>query len=35
MIVGTGTPRFASRALTGQALADAIAYKDWVFSYVS
>ncbi|POQ03706.1 hypothetical protein ALQ76_01728 [Pseudomonas syringae pv. atrofaciens] len=35
LIVGTGTPRFGSRALTGQALADAIAYKDWVLSYVS
>ncbi|MFH7416734.1 SGNH/GDSL hydrolase family protein, partial [Pseudomonas syringae pv. tagetis] len=30
LIVGTGTPRFGSKALTGQALADAIAYKDWV-----
>ncbi len=28
LIVGTGTPRFGNRALTGQALADAIAYKD-------
>ncbi|RMV43541.1 SGNH/GDSL hydrolase family protein [Pseudomonas syringae group genomosp. 3] len=35
LIVGTGTPRFGSRALTGQALADAIAYKDWVLNYVS
>ncbi|EKG36092.1 SGNH/GDSL hydrolase family protein [Pseudomonas syringae] len=35
LIVGTGTPRFGNRALTGQALADAIAYKDWVLSYVS
>lgn len=35
LIVGTGTPRFGSKALTGQALADAIAYKDWVLSYVS
>ncbi|WP_346394112.1 SGNH/GDSL hydrolase family protein [Pseudomonas syringae] len=35
LIVGTGTPRFGSKALTGQALADAIAYKDWVISYVS
>ncbi|WP_455807722.1 SGNH/GDSL hydrolase family protein [Pseudomonas koreensis] len=35
LIVGTGTPRFGSRALTGQALADASAYKDWVLSYVS
>ncbi|WP_057414769.1 hypothetical protein [Pseudomonas cannabina] len=35
LIVGTGTPRFASRALAGQALSDAIAYKDWVLNYVS
>jgi hypothetical protein len=35
LIVGTGTPRFGDRALAGQALADAIAYKDWVLSYVS
>ncbi|WP_116892268.1 SGNH/GDSL hydrolase family protein [Pseudomonas syringae] len=35
LIVGTGTPRFGNRALTGQALADASAYKDWVLSYVS
>jgi lysophospholipase L1-like esterase len=35
LIVGTGTPRFGARALAGQALADAIAYKDWVISYVS
>ncbi len=35
LIVGTGTPRFGARALAGQALADAIAYKDWVLSYVS
>jgi hypothetical protein len=34
LIVGTGTPRFGTKALTGQALADAIAYKDWVLSYV-
>ncbi|RML47452.1 hypothetical protein APX70_05167, partial [Pseudomonas syringae pv. maculicola] len=35
LIVGTGTPRFGSKALCGQALADAIAYKEWVISYVS
>ncbi|KPB73271.1 Uncharacterized protein AC507_2133 [Pseudomonas syringae pv. maculicola] len=35
LIVGTGTPRFGGRALAGQALADAVAYKDWVLSYVS
>ena len=35
LIVGTGTPRFGSRVLVGQALAEAIAYKDWVLSYVS
>ncbi|RMU05926.1 hypothetical protein ALP36_05383, partial [Pseudomonas syringae pv. coriandricola] len=35
LIVGTGTPRFGSKALIGQALADAIAYKDWVLNYVS
>ncbi|MCQ3000442.1 SGNH/GDSL hydrolase family protein [Pseudomonas syringae] len=35
LIVGTGTPRFGGRALAGQALADAITYKDWVISYVS
>lgn len=34
LIVGTGTPRFGTKALAGQALADAIAYKDWVLSYV-
>ncbi|MGA9223307.1 MAG: SGNH/GDSL hydrolase family protein, partial [Pseudomonas graminis] len=34
LIVGTGTPRFGTKALTGQALADAIAYKDWVLGYV-
>ncbi len=34
LIVGTGTPRFGSKALAGQALADAIAYKDWVLTYV-
>ena len=35
IMVGTGTPRFGSKAITGQPLADAIAYKDWVLSYVS
>ncbi len=35
LAVGTGTPRFGSKAITGSALADAIAYKDWVLSYVS
>ncbi|MDU8429164.1 SGNH/GDSL hydrolase family protein [Pseudomonas syringae pv. actinidifoliorum] len=35
LIVGTGTPRYGGRALAGQALADAIAYKDWVLNYVS
>ncbi|WP_264297510.1 SGNH/GDSL hydrolase family protein [Pseudomonas syringae] len=35
LILGTGTPRFGSKALNGQALADAIAYKDWVLKYVS
>ncbi|RMT29684.1 Prophage PssSM-02, GDSL-like lipase [Pseudomonas syringae pv. spinaceae] len=35
LIVGTGTPRFGGRALAGQTLADAIAYKDWVLNYVS
>ncbi|TDV60110.1 SGNH/GDSL hydrolase family protein [Pseudomonas sp. LP_7_YM] len=35
LIVGTGTPRFGTKALTGTALAEAIAYKDWVLSYVS
>lgn len=35
LIVGTGTPRFGTKAITGAALADAIAYKDWVLSYVS
>jgi hypothetical protein len=35
LIVGTGTPRFGTKALTGQALTDAIAYKDWVLNYVS
>jgi hypothetical protein len=34
LIVGTGTPRFGTKALTGAALADAIAYKDWVLGYV-
>ncbi|MGE6387389.1 SGNH/GDSL hydrolase family protein [Pseudomonas sp. NPDC078416] len=34
LMVGTGTPRFGAKALTGQALADAIAYKDWVLTYV-
>jgi hypothetical protein len=34
LIVGTGTPRFGTKALTGAALADAIAYKDWVLNYV-
>ncbi|MFP3925328.1 SGNH/GDSL hydrolase family protein [Pseudomonas sp. W5-36] len=34
LIVGTGTPRFGTKALAGQALADAIAYKDWVLTYV-
>jgi len=34
LIVGTGTPRFGTKALTGPALADAIAYKDWVLTYV-
>jgi len=34
LIVGTGTPRFGTKALAGQALADAIAYKEWVWSYV-
>lgn len=34
LIVGTGTPRFGTKALIGQALADAIAYKDWVLNYV-
>jgi hypothetical protein len=34
LVVGTGTPRFGSKALAGQALADAIAYKDWVLNYV-
>lgn len=35
LIVGTGTPRFGTKAIVGQALADAIAYKDWVLDYVS
>ncbi|KWS41974.1 SGNH/GDSL hydrolase family protein [Pseudomonas syringae] len=35
LILGTGTPRFGIKALNGQALADAIAYKDWVLDYVS
>lgn len=35
LIVGTGTPRFGAKAIAGQALADAIAYKDWVLDYVS
>jgi hypothetical protein len=34
LIVGTGTPRFGTKALTGQALADANTYKEWVLSYV-
>ncbi|TDV54497.1 hypothetical protein EC919_104233 [Pseudomonas graminis] len=34
LIVGTGTPRFGTKALTGAALTDAIAYKDWVLGYV-
>jgi hypothetical protein len=34
LIVGTGTPRFGTKALSGAALADAIAYKDWVLGYV-
>ncbi|MGA9222667.1 MAG: SGNH/GDSL hydrolase family protein [Pseudomonas graminis] len=34
LIVGTGTPRFGTKALTGQALLDAIAYKEWVLGYV-
>jgi hypothetical protein len=34
LIVGTGTPRFGTKALAGQALADAIAYKDWVLNHV-
>ncbi|MEX6663676.1 SGNH/GDSL hydrolase family protein [Pseudomonas sp. W2-17] len=34
LIVGTGTPRFGTKALSGQALTDAIAYKDWVLGYV-
>lgn len=35
LIVGTGTPRFGDKALTGTALAEAVAYKDWVLNYVS
>lgn len=35
LIVGTGTPRFGTKALTGTALAEAIAYKDWVLGYVA
>lgn len=35
LVVGTGTPRFGSKAITGAALQDAIAYKDWVLNYVS
>lgn len=35
LIVGTGTPRFGSKAITGTALAEALAYKDWVQTYVS
>ncbi|WP_225773359.1 SGNH/GDSL hydrolase family protein [Pseudomonas sp. Marseille-Q5115] len=35
LVVGTGTPRFGDKALTGTALAEATAYKDWVLSYVS
>jgi hypothetical protein len=34
LIVGTGTPRFGTKALTGQVLSDAIAYKEWVLNYV-
>lgn len=34
LIVGTGTPRFGTKALTGTALAEATAYKDWVLQYV-
>lgn len=35
VVIGTGMPRFGTKALTGQPLLDAIAYKDWVLSYVS
>ena len=35
LIVGTGTPRFGTKALTGTALAEAVAYKDWVLGYVA
>jgi hypothetical protein len=35
LIVGTGTPRFGAKALTGKALEEAIAYKDWVLGYAS
>jgi hypothetical protein len=35
LVVGTGTPRFGTKALVGAALADAIAYKDWVLNYAS
>lgn len=35
LIVGTGTPRFGDKALTGTALQEAKDYKDWVLSYVS
>lgn len=35
LIVGTGTPRFGTKALTGNALTEAAAYKDWVLTYVS
>jgi hypothetical protein len=35
LIVGTGTPRFGTKALTGTALDEAIAYKDWVLGYAS
>ncbi|TDV65738.1 hypothetical protein EC915_10413 [Pseudomonas sp. LP_7_YM] len=34
LIVGTGTPRFGTKALAGTALAEAIECKDWVLSYV-
>ncbi|WP_040263640.1 SGNH/GDSL hydrolase family protein [Pseudomonas massiliensis] len=35
LVVGTGTPRFGAKALTGTALQEAIDYKDWVLQYVS
>lgn len=35
LVVGTGTPRFGAPTLAGQALAEAIAYKDWILRYVS